>query len=53
MTAPPRECPIRRMGGRIGQESLVEVELRTKRRSEARVGRVRSRGVDGEDVVRP
>lgn len=53
MTAPPSEWPIRRMGGSVGQESLMAVALRTNRRSEARVERLRSRNVDGGFVVRP
>lgn len=46
-TAPPRECPMRSIGGELDQESLVAVAVRTKRRSAARVGSVRSRHVDG------
>lgn len=53
ITAPPREWPIKRMGGFGDQESLVAVEERMKRRSAERVSRVRSRGVEGDEVVRP
>lgn len=53
ITAPPREWPIRRIGGREDKESFFAVDSRTKRRSEESVGRVRSSGVVGEEVVRP
>ena len=53
ITAPPRECPMRRIGGGLDHESLVAVAVRTKRRSVARVGSVRSRDVDGLEVVGP
>lgn len=50
-TAPPREWPMRIMGGSLGQESWLAVECRMNERSEASVGRVRSRGSVGGEVV--
>lgn len=41
-TAPPREWPTRRIGGREGQWRVDLVRVRMVRRSRARVGRVRS-----------
>jgi hypothetical protein len=52
-TAPPREWPIRRIGGVVGQENFVAVEFRMNCRSAARVVKVRSCGVKSDEDVRP